>query len=199
MKTKSVFINTNERISRKDLFDQGNDISSEDESQQIKPAFDFDEVSYEDRVATDSEDEGGKKEEEDEEPAYEFNLFGNAQAVSLVEKVEKSHQERPSEYYFAKTNKEIQRAYQSVAVSGEDVLQGSQITYYGMRKPWRVVDYTELAKRTEIEKKREKRKRPGKKARLARKAAGEKRKELRGRGSHLKKRPRGRDSKQSRR
>lgn len=179
------------------MFDQENDVLSEEEDQQIRPVFDFDEISYEDPVDTTGEDREGI--EEEEKPAYEFNLFGNAQAVSLVEKVEKSHQERPADYYFAKADKELKKAYKEVAVSGEDVLKASKIKYYGMQKPWRVVDYTELAKRTEAEKKREKRKRPGKKARLARKEAGERRKEMRVRGSHTKKRSRGRDLKSSRR
>ncbi|ANB12529.1 Uncharacterized protein YNL050C [Sugiyamaella lignohabitans] len=76
--------------------------------------------------------------------------------------------ERPDSYYIYKPD-ELKRAeFESMAVSGEFVLQNSSVPLPGMRLPGRVIDYTALAEQVKLDN-RKRRARPGKKTREERK------------------------------
>lgn len=78
--------------------------------------------------------------------------------------------ERPHSYYVQKTSELEKQQYKESAISGESVLDESNTPYEGMRMPWRVLDYTALAKIQDKEiAHAKKRRRPGKKTRAARK------------------------------
>jgi hypothetical protein len=115
------------------------------------------------------EQSNGQDEQEDE---FAFRLFGGPekrepQKVRLADDEEdNANIERPESHYFATVDDEKRKEFESASVSGETVIRESKEPYPGMRMPWRVIDYTELARRTKIEK--QKRRRPGKKMRLQR-------------------------------
>lgn len=78
--------------------------------------------------------------------------------------------ERPQSYYKYDPSESEKQSIVQAAVSGDAVLSQASVPYEGLRMPWRVLDYTQLAQQQEKEILHEKkRRRPGKKTRDARK------------------------------
>lgn len=149
------------RISRKDLFEDG---EPEQEDFDISEIFipDF-EIADDSTECNEYLDENKDKEDREEEELA-FPLFGKVSNIVIDEKEpEIQPVERPEAYYIFKSSPEKEKEFESAAVTGEDIIRISAEPLYGMRMPWKVVDFN-----LEIEKaKRENRKRtrPGKKLR----------------------------------
>ncbi|VUC21524.1 unnamed protein product [Clonostachys rosea] len=113
----------------------------------------------------------------------EFCLFGGAGAVPTKVVLEDDSQSdgegglvptRPYSFYFpGRPSRELQKEYDFSAVSGQDVLERSRLRFWGMEYPWRVTHITTTRKggpiahageeKADLKKKR----RPGKKQRIA--------------------------------
>ncbi|KAA8913446.1 hypothetical protein TRICI_003206 [Trichomonascus ciferrii] len=127
------------------------------------PAFEF-EVMDQDEA----EDGAEKEKEEDFES---FQLFSNS-GLSKVRlespEPEQVYAKRPDTYYFSKPSDSERRQIESVALSGQDVLELATESWPGMKMPWKVINFDVLKAKSDIERKRA-RQRPGKKAREQRK------------------------------
>lgn len=124
------------------------------------PGFEFDEVMDQDTKSTNQED----KENEDYES---FQLFSNTGLTRVRLKSPEPDQvyaKRPDSYYFSKPSDSEKQQIDSVALSGKDVLNLSTEPFPGMKMPWKVIDFDNLKAKSDLERKRA-RKRPGKKAR----------------------------------
>ncbi|RDA95647.1 hypothetical protein CP533_1134 [Ophiocordyceps camponoti-saundersi (nom. inval.)] len=122
---------------------------------------------------------------ENEAGEFEFRLFstaGSAPTVVLDVDEEAAGEgdivvKRPPSYYFAiDLPDRLRQEYEVASVSGEDVLARSRCRSWGLELPWKVTTITTVAKanpdsgstaESSANRKADKRKRPGKKTRIA--------------------------------
>jgi hypothetical protein len=154
-------------VSRKDIFDseESEDGSGTEEVDGYMPDLVFEEVQH---------NEGNGIPQEGGDEYFLFPLFGGASVESTKVKISDEVMEeervsvtRPDSYYFYKTEDELRKQYEQVAVTGLDIIQDSKISLPGMRMTWKVIDFTALAEKVKNDN-RKRRSRPGKKTRQER-------------------------------
>ena len=91
------------------------------------------------------EQESGNDEEEEQEEGFAFRLFGGQDARQIVIREEVAgdgafvNRKDPRVFIVGKAQGERRREFESVAVSGEDLLRGRERRAWGLEVPWRVV------------------------------------------------------------